>query len=251
MYTPLSKHYRRTILILASIIFSGCAAYAGLNYNHLYGKPEPQQRILEATSFQAQHYVNDVKPIIDNRCVVCHACYDAPCQLKMSSVEGIDRGANKDKVYQGTRLLASNTTRMFIDAQTTAGWRDKGFSPVLNERLQSPEDNTQAGVIARMLQLKQNHPLPNNEILDDSWDFSLDRDQQCPTIEEMSIYEEIYPKWGMPYGLPQISSIENDILMQWVSVGAPMTSVTPPSNAELNEVEQWEIFLNLSYLYNE
>ncbi|MGF1793682.1 9-hexadecenoic acid cis-trans isomerase [Photobacterium profundum] len=244
MYKPFFKHYTRAILILASIIFSGCAAYAGLNYNKLYGKPQPQQRMLDADYFQAQHYVNDVKPIIDNRCVVCHACYDAPCQLKMSSAEGIDRGANKDKVYQGTRLLAANTTRMFIDAQTTTEWRNKGFSPVLNERLQSPEANTQAGVIARMLQLKQNHPLPNNEILNDSWDFSLDRDQQCPTIEEMSTYEENYPKWGMPYGLPQISSIENDVLMQWVSVGAPMTTVAPPSSSELEEVEKWETFLN-------
>lgn len=248
MYKPFFKHYKRAILILASVIFSGCAAYAGLNYNKLYGTPEPQQRILEAESFHAQHYVNDVKPIIDNRCVVCHACYDAPCQLKMSSAEGIDRGTNKDKVYQGTRLLAANTTRMFIDAQTTAGWRDKGFSPVLNERLQSPEANTQAGVIARMLQLKQNHPLPNSDILDDTWDFSLDRDQQCPTIEEMSTYEQKYPKWGMPYGLPQISSTENDILMQWISEGAPMTGVAPPSNTELKEVEKWEAFLNRNSL---
>lgn len=248
MYRPFFKHYKRAILIFASVIFSGCAAYAGLNYNNLYGKPEPKQRMLKATFLQAQHYVNDVKPIIDNRCVVCHACYDAPCQLKMSSAEGIDRGANKDKVYQGTRLLAADTTRMFIDAQTTAEWRNKGFSPVLNERLQSPEANTQVGVIARMLQLKQNHPLPNSEILDDSWDFSLDRDQQCPTIEEMSTYEEKYPKWGMPYGLPQISSIENDILMQWVSVGAPMTAVAPPSSNELKEVEKWEAFLNLNSL---
>ncbi|CAG22545.1 putative isomerase [Photobacterium profundum SS9] len=98
MYKPFFKHYKHAILILASVIFSGCAAYADLNYNKLYGTPEPQQRILEAESFHAQHYVNDVKPIIDNRCVVCHACYDAPCQLKMSSAEGIDRGANKDKV---------------------------------------------------------------------------------------------------------------------------------------------------------
>ncbi|MCW0469986.1 hypothetical protein OH492_16720 [Vibrio chagasii] len=49
---------------------------------------------LPILSAQSQHFLNEVKPIIDNRCVVCHACYDAPCQLKMSSVEGIDRGAN-------------------------------------------------------------------------------------------------------------------------------------------------------------
>ena len=37
--------------------------------------------------------------IIDARCVVCHACYDAPCQLVMSSEEGLQRGASKEAVY--------------------------------------------------------------------------------------------------------------------------------------------------------
>ena len=41
------------------------------------------------------NYIEDVKPVLDNRCVVCHACYDAPCQLKLSSAEGIDRGADR------------------------------------------------------------------------------------------------------------------------------------------------------------
>ncbi|GLR73944.1 fatty acid cis/trans isomerase [Aliivibrio sifiae] len=242
------KIFRRATIITFVVIFSGCATYLGLNYDYLYGKQEPQPRIVAATDVQAEHYTNDIKPIIDNRCVVCHACYDAPCQLKMSSAEGIDRGANKDKVYEGTRLLAAKTTRMFIDAQTTDEWRKKGFTPVLNERLQSPEANTQAGVIARMLTLKKNHPLPNEQILDDSWDFSIDRDQQCPTIEEMSTYEDKYPEWGMPYGLPQISDRENDTLMQWVSSGAPMTSVASPASNELAEVNKWEAFLNLPSL---
>ncbi len=128
-----------------------------------------------------------------------------------------------------TRLLAANTTRMFIDAQSTAEWREKGFSPVLNEREQSPEANTQAGVMARMLQLKQAHPLPSETVLEpDNWDFSLDRDQQCPTIEEMDQYEQEYPKWGMPYGLPQIADHENDTLIEWLAAGAPMTGVAPP-----------------------
>ncbi len=82
--------------------------------------------MLPASTPIAQRYLTEVKPLIENRCVVCHACYDAPCQLKLSSPEGIDRGANKEKVYEGTRLLAANTTRMFIDAKTTAQWREKG-----------------------------------------------------------------------------------------------------------------------------
>ncbi|MFS1438409.1 fatty acid cis/trans isomerase [Shewanella sp. 10N.286.48.A6] len=244
MYNLFLKYYSRTMVIFLCVILSGCAIFVGFNYDKLYGKAQPQQRMVETNSVQAQSYINDVKPIIDNRCVVCHACYDAPCQLKMSSAEGIDRGANKDKVYQGTRLLSANTTRMFLDAQTTAQWRDKGFTPVLNERSQSPAANIQAGVIARMLLLKQSHPLPTEDILDDSWDFSLDHNQQCPSIEEMDSYEEDFPKWGMPYGLPQISNNENNILLQWLSKGAPMTAVAPPSSNELTAVQKWETFLN-------
>ncbi|UXI03951.1 fatty acid cis/trans isomerase [Photobacterium sp. TY1-4] len=239
------KNSKRFALACGTLVFSGCAVYAGFNYDQLYGTPTPQQRFVPPATPMAQRYLNEVKPVLENRCVVCHACYDAPCQLKMSSAEGIDRGASKEKVYEGTRLLAANTTRMFIDAQTTAQWRDKGFTPVLNERNQSPEANTQAGVMARMLQLKQAHPLPGETVLDSTqWDFSLDRDQQCPTIEEMAQYEQNYPQWGMPYGLPHIAPQEHQLLMDWLAAGAPMAGVEPPSAAIQADIQQWERFLN-------
>lgn len=229
------------MLFALILFFSGCAVYAGLNFDQQFGKPQPQERIAAEASPIANHYLDTVKPIIENRCVVCHACYDAPCQLKMSSAEGIDRGASKEKVYEGTRLLAANTTRMFIDAQSTAEWREKGFNPVLNERIQSEEANTQAGVMARMLQLKQAHPLPEQKVLNhDEWDFSLDRDQQCPTIEEMAKYEQNYPQWGMPYGLPQISDKENQVLMDWLASGALMATAPQPSSSTLSKVAEWE-----------
>ena len=40
-----------------------------------------------------------MKPVLESRCVVCHACYDAPCQLLLSSYAG--RAARRD---QGARL---------------------------------------------------------------------------------------------------------------------------------------------------
>lgn len=245
MIFPTVKNRKRFIVFLTTVLFSGCAVYAGLNYDQLYGESTPRDRIAPSYSKVAEHYLTEVKPIIENRCVVCHACYDAPCQLKMSSAEGIDRGAHKEKVYEGTRLLASNLTRMFIDAQSTEQWRELGFKPVLNERDQSAEANTQAGVMARMLQLKQAHPLPNQKVLDhDEWDFSLDRDQQCPTIEEMAKYEQDYPEWGMPYGLPQLADNENNTLMSWLEAGAPMASVPPAPQSTLEKVKDWEAFLN-------
>ncbi|MDO6499288.1 fatty acid cis/trans isomerase [Photobacterium sanguinicancri] len=239
------KNKKHILVFFTVLIFSGCAVYAGLNYDQIYGKSTPRDRIAPAYSTVAEHYLTEVKPIIENRCVVCHACYDAPCQLKMSSSEGIDRGVNKEKVYEGTRLLASNLTRMFIDAQSTEQWRELGFNPVLNERDQTAEANTQAGVMARMLQLKQAHPLPEQKILNqDEWDFSLDRDQQCPTIEEMTKYEQDYPNWGMPYGLPQLADGENKILMSWLEAGSPMASVPPAPESTMKKIKAWEAFLN-------
>lgn len=93
--------FRRLLIVTLVALFSGCAMYAGLNYDQLFGEPKVQARQKPLDSQHAEFFLNQVKPIIDNRCVVCHACYDAPCQLKMSSVEGIDRGASKDLVYQG------------------------------------------------------------------------------------------------------------------------------------------------------
>lgn len=180
----MTNHSTQKLLLLTIVVFfSGCAAYAGLNYDQLFGEEKPKERIYDENSGIAKHYNEQVKPIIDNRCVVCHACYDAPCQLKMSSPEGIDRGAHKNLVYEGTRLLAANPTRLFEDAQTTEEWRDIGFSPILNEREQSQLANLEAGVMARMLTLKLNNPLPQDNQLE-GFDFSTDRDQQCPTIEE-------------------------------------------------------------------
>src|SRR3990167_9471951 len=48
-------------------------------------------------------YSRDVQPIFTAKCVACHACYDAPCQLNLGSGEGVQRGASKTPVYDGGR----------------------------------------------------------------------------------------------------------------------------------------------------
>ena len=40
-------------------------------------------------------YLSEVRPVLVKRCVVCHSCYNSPCQLKLSSFEGLDRGRVK------------------------------------------------------------------------------------------------------------------------------------------------------------
>ncbi|MFV0276432.1 MAG: hypothetical protein ACK5HY_04510 [Parahaliea sp.] len=58
--------------------------------------------------------------LLQSRCMVCHGCYDAPCQLKLEAQTGLARGASQEPVYEGTRLLAANLTRLFDDASSIA-----------------------------------------------------------------------------------------------------------------------------------
>ena len=49
-------------------------------------------------------YTTRIQPIFDNRCVACHSCYNAPCQLNLQSHAGLTRGATKLNVYDRSRL---------------------------------------------------------------------------------------------------------------------------------------------------
>lgn len=234
---------RKTLAFVAMVIVTGCASYAGMNYNQLFGEEAVREREVPYGSTIAEHYIHQVKPVIDGRCVVCHACYDAPCQYKMSSNQGIDRGGSKNAVYNGTRLTATMPTRLFEDAQTTQEWREFEFHPVLNERNQTQQANIEAGLIARMLIQKETHPLPQQDQLE-GFDFSIYRDEQCPTIEEHAQYEANYPNWGMPYGMPNLTKNEFDTLINWLEEGALMAATKPISKQEQQHIAKWETFLN-------
>ena len=69
-------------------------------------------------------YPPKVKAIVEQRCMVCHGCYDAPCQLKLDAWAGMQRGASKELVYDGGRLKAASPTRLFVDAQNATGALD-------------------------------------------------------------------------------------------------------------------------------
>jgi hypothetical protein len=183
-------------------------------------------------------YPAHIKPLVEQRCMVCHGCYDAPCQLKLDAYAGLARGAHKDKVYSGARLRNAAPTRLLVDGQSEQEWRDMGFYPVLDAA------DDAAGQAQRMLQLKADHPLPVAGLLPDSFDFALDRDQQCPKPEEMDRYVAERPLWGMPYGLPGLDSVEQEQLVSWLRLGAPGAAVPAPTVAEQREVARWEDFFN-------
>lgn len=237
--------------LLIFLLLSGCATLGVMEFDKRYGESHVQNRLTQAkaTTAQAIHFNQQVQPIIENRCVVCHGCYDAPCQLKMESSAGIERGANKAQVYNGERLLTANISESInhiteLNEKTLTPLREQGFFPVLNERQQTAEANTQASLFYQMLQLKKQHPLPDEPILNNSFDIALDRSQQCPTIEEFEQYKKSYPLGGMPYALPALTQNEHNILTTWLAHGAIMPPVTAPSSEEKDMVKRWETLLN-------
>jgi len=228
-------------------LVAGCATVVGtIQLDDRFGKPDPARfDHPPAAVSDAPDYWKEVRPLLDQRCVACHACYDSPCQLNLTSYAGLTRGANPKIVYSSVRLIADEPTRLGFDALTNAGWRKKGFFPVLNEREQTPEANRDGGVMYRMLALKQAHPGPDSgRLTNHDLDFSLDREQTCTRAETFDEYAGKHPERGMPFGLPQLSKAEHQILARWLAAGAPYTPPAPLPASVLAQVADWESFLN-------
>ncbi len=239
-------------IALILLLITGCASivYKSVDYESWYGPSATKQRVLtedEALLHQERKSISfsrDVKPVLDSRCVVCHGCYDAPCQLKLGSIDGIDRGASKQLVYDATRLKAAPPTRLFVDADNTAQWRQKSFFPVLNERAESTEANLNNSVLAKLIQLKRLNPQPVSGKLDGDFDLDNNRSLQCPTVEEFSKYRHQHPQWGMPYAMPGLSLREEAIISQWLQEGAKVEPLPALSSRTNSLVAQWEAYFN-------
>jgi len=232
---------RNTLCTLMCLwVLSACQWNIKDTWDEQYGNATPISRY--STEANVELY-EQAHGILERRCVVCHACYDAPCQLKLSSMEGLNRGANKQGVYE-QRFIASSPSRLYEDGSTVDQWRDKKFFPVLNERLQTPEANKQLSLLWRLLEQKKQHPLPANTPLPESIDTSISRKHYCPKIEEYDDFAKDNPLFGMPFGMSAISESEYSILSQWIEQGAIAPQPKALDKTTLAKLEKWEAFFN-------
>ncbi len=143
------------------------------------------------------------------------------------------------------RLLAVEPTRLFIDAHSPAEWREKQFYPVLNERVQTKEANLYGGLMAKMLLLKRQHPLPTVSPLPGGLIFSLESAPSCPTIEEFDAFANTNSLWAMPCGLPDLSDREYSALRTWLEEDAayaapPPLGGDPGQHFKVGNIFKWE-----------
>jgi len=247
-------------LLWAALIFALLIALGV----YFASKPHEMNADVELTLLDKEVGYAQVKPILENRCVVCHGCYDAPCQLRLSSVQGLQRGASQERIYEPKRITTMQPTRLFIDAKTTQQWRARGFTPVLNEgdrgagnnffglsakTWSGSPTNTQISnldnsVLYHLLRLKQQHPQPDQDKLPATFTFDLNREESCPTLDTFDDYAKKTPLWGMPYGMPNLSEPEYHTLVSWIAQGISEPPVLQPSPAVLPQIDNWEEFLN-------
>ena len=207
-------------MLIIPLIFSACSV------------KELEPVNISTKNLKRVDFKKDVKPILDRRCVVCHSCYNSPCQAKFSSFEGLSRGGSKITVYDATRLKAINPTRLFIDAKSTKEWREKGFYSLI--------DNKNDSMMIHLLNQKNKNP-------DIIGSYSPESDELvCPKDKrELSKFLSNNPNKGMPYGFPVISKDEYYTLASWLMTGAKGSDKAKKISKKLSqEIKKWEDFLN-------
>lgn len=183
-----------------------------------------------------------VKLTIERRCAVCHSCYDAPCQFRMTSSEGLLRGASKEPVYNSSRISDAPLTRLGVDASSAEEWRRLGFFDV--KPLGGAADPA-SSLLWRMLAHGRRHPLPANAPLPKGFELDVKRELSCPASKEFDRYEQNYPFGGMPYGMAPLDNDEWKTLSAWIAAGAPSKGVDESDKpAFADQIAVWEAFLN-------
>ena len=176
-----------------------------------------------ALSFAANgnvSYQQDIKPIFDSKCLACHGCYDAPCQLKLETMEGLDRGASKQPVYNGGRTENADPTRLFIDAQSTAEWRDKGFYSVVDSAW-----GMKGSLLYKMLELGKQHEFSANHKLPDDISSALPVKTPARTRTSLTTTQTT-ARWKACHSVTGLTDDEFSTLKEWMHQGAPMEPQT-------------------------
>lgn len=186
----------------------------------------------DTNTFKPSDYT-PVQKIFDNRCVACHACYSSPCQLNLTSYEGVSRGANKKSMFD-FEFADRQPTRLGVDAKSTKEWHSKKFgfySVIENSSSYDQKEKNPTSVLWKIINLNSNVTL---KYIQQQGPFEYEKNAFCPTINDWSIYDgtsqqynekistigkSYYPK-GMPYGLPPLSEPQVHVIKSWLQKGA-------------------------------
>ena len=203
------------------------------------------------------HYMDDIQPILAKRCVACHSCTNAPCQLNMTSYKALERGLTKLNPYAVS--VAKKPDTRIINNWPTERWRKMNFFSVLpgEEPGRPPEDSIIYRNIWRgRTNLAANMSFNESEIRR-MVKAHVRSEFECPVnSKEYDAFEAKYPQGGMPCALPALPDSERQVLLDWIKSGAPGPSAAAQKMASMPRatakskgdpqamIAAWEKFLN-------
>lgn len=194
-------------------------------------------------------YLSKVQSVFNARCVACHSCYNSPCQLDLTSYEGLSRGASKTDMYDFRLLHQRAPTRLGIDGTTVADWRKKEFFSVVPDSVESLDNFEKTSALWRLINMKDRAMSYKNK------NVYFEPSRMCPNANSRSTENELdnfvrsFPVYGMPYGLPPLNDQELRSIAEWFKLGAPGPSVEAQAALKSvedfkKEIEMFESFFN-------
>ena len=246
MYFPLIRRFAHAALVL--LLASGFSAFSA---ESSLGDPAAVQTLSNdgaaaPGSELVPDYVSDVQPILTRRCIACHGCLGSPCNVKLDSFRGLERGGFGLNAYS-SHVRSYPRTDMDA-AHSVAEWRKKGFYPIVSREGESAS-KLDDSLLYLMAAAGMNHNGPgfSREALDG---LRPERYKStCPsTATSLKALLKQQPAVGMPFGLPALSNDEFDTLKAWVAGGSPGPSEAQKTQAKAignpEAVLRWEAFFN-------
>jgi len=193
-------------------------------------------------------YTADIQPLFNMRCVACHGCIGSPCNVKLSSFRGVERGGFGESPY-ASHLEPYPRTGMDV-VQTTAQWRKRGFYPVLS-RGASRQENLTRSLLYQLVKAGAAYNKPGFSRKALMPLYTRRYDHQCPaTPETLGAHLKEHAAAGMPFGLPALDEKDLATLRAWVEADSPDPTKMERRAAKMvtdpAAVLAWERFFNAS-----
>jgi hypothetical protein len=187
-------------------------------------------------------YLDDIQPILAKRCVTCHGCTTAACQLKLTSYEGVTRGANAHNLFSTTVFTAATGPTRLKDGVSIADWRKKGFYSDTDKG----KDSTMWKLLEAGKSNKEGFDTTNANKLYSGKAETLGF--ECLDSTKAVNARLAQKGTGMPFGVPTLPAEEMATLQQWLEAGAPGPSAeaqkTLAAPRDAHAVADWEAFFN-------
>ncbi|MBK1617651.1 hypothetical protein CKO42_04130 [Lamprobacter modestohalophilus] len=239
-------HGVAALALLSVLAWSAALAADADDADQLTSVADPAQPERSSDAGNTPDYVDDVQPLFNSRCIACHGCLGSPCNVKLDSFRGLQRGGFGLNAY--SNHIGSYPRTDMDAADSVKAWRNIGFFPIIADQGAAAE-NLDQSLLYLMVEAGMRHN--DHGFARDALDgLRPDRfNATCaPTPAALKAELKKHPAIGMPFGLPALTEPQFTTLKDWVAAGSPGPSDAQKQAAEKiaepAAVARWEAFFN-------